>query len=68
MGFNRAGKIAGYVRKDGYRYITIDGVEYRADQIVWKLVHGEDPPGDLEHINGDRADDRIANLRPKQTS
>jgi hypothetical protein len=65
VAFNRAGKPAGYVRKGGHRYITLDGVKYRADRIAWKMMYGDPVPDGIEHINGDKADDRLANLRAK---
>jgi hypothetical protein len=64
MGSNmKAGEIAGYVKADGYRYIEIDGVEYKACDLAWLYVYGVWPIGEIEHINGERDDDRIANLR-----
>jgi hypothetical protein len=36
---------------------------YRAHRLAWFYVHGEWPPGELDHINGDPSDNRIANLR-----
>jgi len=57
MSFNRAGKPAGYLRKNGHMYVTIDGVEYRMDRIIWKMMTGEDQD-EIEHINGDKTDMR----------
>lgn len=47
---------------NGYVTGGLDRVIYRAHRIIWKLVHGQEPE-DIDHINGDRADNRIANLR-----
>lgn len=32
--------------------------------MAWALFHGEQPPEEIDHRNGVRDDDRIANLRP----
>jgi hypothetical protein len=48
----------------GYLQIYIDGRECKAHRIAWALYHGEDPyPMELDHINRNRTDNRIANLR-----
>ena len=47
----------------GYCKIWIGGRHYRAHRLAWLYVHG-DVPEFLDHINGDRADNRIENLRP----
>ncbi len=49
-------------KKDGYRYMSIDGQTYMEARIVWKLWHGYEPDF-IDHINGIRDDNRIANLR-----
>ena len=48
----------------GYIACTIDGTSYVAHRLAWLYVHGEWPPQWLDHINGVKDDNRIANLRP----
>lgn len=57
--------IAGSVdRTNGYRRIALDGKKnYKAHRLAWLYVTGEWPQGDLDHINLDKDDNRIANLR-----
>lgn len=65
--FNRRiGQRAGYVaggRSGGYWKVKLDGHLLKASRIAWAMYYGEQPPPMVDHINGDRSDDRIANLR-----
>ena len=53
---------AGNTDKDGYRRIKIGGRLYFAHTLAWRICH-ETWPALIDHINGDRSDNRIANLR-----
>jgi len=47
----------------GYIVIDVDGVAYRAHRLAFLFMNGRWPIGDLDHINGNRSDNRILNLR-----
>jgi hypothetical protein len=58
-----SGKIAGYIRKDGYCQIQIDSKLYLAHRLAWLYVYGKFPNNQIDHISGARNDNRIINLR-----
>ena len=61
---HRAGREAGRInRRRGYRYIGLGGRCYMAHRLAWFYVHGRWPVADIDHINRDRTDNRLANLR-----
>lgn len=54
---------AGCLRRDGYRLIRINKRLYLAHRLAWLVTYGVWPSEDIDHINGVRSDNRIANLR-----
>ena len=59
----RVGRLAGHQHGAGYWSITIDKKQYLAHRLAWFYVFGEWPKLVLDHINRDRMDNRIKNLR-----
>jgi hypothetical protein len=57
-----AGKEAGYIGALGYRQISVNGRAYYAHRLAWLHVHG-DVPVEIDHIDRDKDNNRIANLR-----
>jgi len=57
------GSPAGSLTAFGYLRVSIDGRRYACHRVAWTLTHGFWPQGDLDHINGNRSDNRIENLR-----
>ena len=57
------GQEAGFITKGERHRIKIDEKPYFAHRLAWLYVYGCWPSKDLDHINGDPADNRICNLR-----
>lgn len=46
----------------GYRFGQVARQLVMAHRVIWKMVYGYDPD-DIDHINGNRSDNRLMNLR-----
>lgn len=63
----RGGKTAGSVNKRGYRTVYVDGKIYKAHRLVFLYHHGF-LPNQVDHIDGDKDNNRIENLRAATNS
>jgi len=57
-----AGSRAGSETGHGYRRIIIGYNKYYEHHLAWLYIYGE-WPDEVDHINGDRSDNKISNLR-----
>ena len=62
-GSKLVGSPVGGLSKDGYAQIAFNGRTHTAQRLAWLYVHGAWPVGVIDHINRNRADNRIENLR-----
>jgi len=58
-----AGNLAGCKNHYGYIVINFKKKSYQAHRLAWLYVHGYLPLQQIDHINRDRSDNRLINLR-----
>lgn len=62
------GKQTGSEARGGYIKINLFKVTYAAHRLAWIYVTGRHPKKEIDHINGDRKDNRFCNLRESDRS
>jgi hypothetical protein len=59
----RLARPVGTKHSDGYVSIRLAGKHYLAHRVAWLMYYGAWPEGIIDHINRDKSDNRINNLR-----
>jgi len=57
------GNIVGWKSKQGYIHTSIRGKKYLLHRLVWLYYYGVLPSYEIDHINQNKSDNRIKNLR-----
>lgn len=58
-----AGAKAGYLSPVGYFIVSFKGVSHLLHRLAWVLYTGEWPDGFIDHIDKDKLNNKISNLR-----
>jgi len=61
-GAKKPGDTAGTLQPNGYLQVMVNRNRYYVHRLIWQYHYGTTPET-IEHINGDRSDNRIENLR-----
>lgn len=62
-GGTKSGENTGRTLVKGYRHLRFRGVRYAEHRVIWLLLNGYFPEHEVDHINRNREDNRLVNLR-----
>ena len=51
------------INQYGARHGILEGEQYIVHKVIWAMVYGIYPLGQIKHVNGKKTDNRIANLK-----
>jgi len=57
------GELRGGIDKDGYCRVKLEGQDYKVHRLAWLYVYGEWPIDIVDHIDHNRSNNAISNLR-----
>lgn len=63
LGYTKAGDLAGTIDNKGYRVISVGRKRYKAHRIAWYIYYGEWPKSQIDHIDRNKQNNKIDNLR-----
>jgi hypothetical protein len=61
--FKRAGAEAGSARPDGYKSICVSKKQWLCHRLAWVMHYGSEPPRVIDHIDRNKENNAISNLR-----
>lgn len=62
-GNRKEGTRAGSISRKGYMSLRIDKKLYFVHRLIWLFVHGTFPSEFIDHIDGNKSNNRLVNLR-----
>jgi HNH endonuclease len=66
--FHRERPVRMTPRRNGYNQVSLLGYPYLVHRVIYLIVTGRWPKHDIDHINGNPADNRWSNIRPATRS
>ena len=63
-GNKKPGELVGHLSQCGYVRAKLDGIDYQIHRVIWTMLVGPIPADqEIDHINHNKSDNRLENLR-----